>query len=666
MPSEQQPSDERISVRKVQTKTLWVASHDLVVTFLALLAAVALRGEPYEPRLSQETTVILAGSLAVLAVGIYWRFSLYAARWRFASLFDLFGIFKAVTVVAGCLLLADYLISPRLFDGGKFLGGRTIIIYWCVQMILLGGPRVAYRAYRSWHWTRRRGHALGTVVIGQVSDANGLVRLWEAGLATPLHIYGIISPVAHEVGQTLRGIPVWGTTDNIEVLVQEAGERGVAIQRAVFAPDMLRRTSLVEPLIGRLRRQGVTVVRLDIAHSSDLAQPARLHKVIDEDLLLRPLVEVEQTPLKAFVKGKRVVVTGGAGSIGAELSLRSAELGAARVLVLDNSEAALHAVLERAELSGEDEAHVVEGRLCDIRDRERMMELITEFAPDVVFHAAALKHVPHLEREVGEAVKTNVFGTVNAADAAIKAGAQSFVLISTDKATRPTSILGATKRIAELYVQALSSAPRAVTNDHAQTRLVAVRFGNVVGTAGSVIPRFRAQIEAGGPLTVTDPAMVRYFMTKREATDLLWTAARIEPPQDGGGQTAVLVLNMGQPVRIDELARRMIILAGLEPERDIDIVYSGIRPGERLTEFLFEDSEPKFDIGVRGIVAAQLSSPALARMREGMEALTTACAAGDTDLIRSEISRLVPEFTPAGTVVQLNQYRSRSSVPPAI
>ncbi len=155
-------------------------------------------------------------------------------------------------------------------------------------MILLGGPRVAYRAYRSWSRTQRRGTSLGTVVIGQVSDADGLVRLWEAGLASPLHIYGIISPVAHEVGQTLRGITVWGTTDNIELLVQEAGERGVTIQRAVFAPEMLRRPALVEPLMGRLRRQGIAVVRLDIAHTSDITQPARLHKVIDEDLCYVP------------------------------------------------------------------------------------------------------------------------------------------------------------------------------------------------------------------------------------------------------------------------------------------------------------------------------------------------------------------------------------------
>lgn len=639
-------------------KTLWVALHDLGVTFLALIAALALRGEPYEPALSQDARLLAAALFSLFAVAVYWFFSLYAARWRFASLFDLFGIFKAVTVVSIVILIADYLISPRLFEGGKFLGGRTIVIYWCVQVILLGGPRVAYRAYRSWQRHRRPDSKLGTLIIGQVSQAEGLVRLWEAGLAGPLHVYGIITPSPEEVGQTLRGISVWGTTDQVDVLVQEAVERGIVIQRAVFAPDLLKRAAFVEPLMGRLRRLGISVVRLDIAHSSDLTQPARLYKVIDEDLLLRPLVEVEEEPLKAYVKDKRVAVTGGAGSIGAELALRSAELGAAQVLVLDHSEAALHAVLERAELSGEDTRHIVEGRLCDVRDRDRLFNILEEFHPDVVFHAAALKHVPHLEREIDEAVRTNVFGTVHAADAAVHAGAEAFVLISTDKATRPTSILGATKRIAELYVQSLSSTPRPIRGEDRRTRLVAVRFGNVVGTAGSVIPRFRAQIEAGGPLTVTDPAMVRYFMTKREATDLLWTAARIDPPQREAGQSAVLVLNMGQPVRIDDLARRMIVLAGLEPDRDIKIVYSGIRPGERLSEYLFQETEAQFEIGLRGIVAAHLSSPSLPKMKEGLDNLASHILARDNDALRQEIRHLVPEFEPQATVITLKDYRS--------
>lgn len=649
-------------MRKFQLKTLWIALHDFSVTALALLVAFALRGEPLLPSLPDGLKLALICGFALTAVAIYGAFSLYAARWRFASLYDLFGIFKAVTLIAGLLLLADYLVTPRLLDGGKFIGGRTIVIYWCVQVILLGGPRVAYRAYRSWRKAPRHSGALGTLVIGQVSDADGIIRMWEAGLAGPLKIYGIISPNAREVGQTLRGVPVWGTTDHVEAVLQDAAERDLVIQRAVLAPDLLQRTNLAESLMGQLRRLGVSVVRLDIAHSTDLRQAARLHRVIDEDLLLRPLVEVEQEPLRAYVKGKRIIVTGGAGSIGAELALRSAELGAAAVLILDNAEPALHAVLERAELSEEDIGHLVEGRLCDIRDRQRLIDIISAFKPDIVFHAAALKHVPHLEREVGEAVRTNVFGTVNAADAAIAAGAEAFVLISTDKATKPTSILGATKRIAELYVQSLSSTPRVHKDGENRTRLVAVRFGNVVGTTGSVIPRFRAQIEAGGPVTVTDPAMVRYFMTKREATDLLWTAAWIDPPKRETGQSAVLVLNMGQPVRIDDLARRMITLAGLEPGRDIQIIYSGMRPGERLTEYLFVETEAQFDIGVRGIVAAHLSSPPLPRMREGLRTLVLGVETRDNDALREEISNLVPEFEPIRGIVRLENYRNSAQI----
>lgn len=644
-------------------KTVWVALHDLGVTFLALIAALALRGEPYEPSLSGHATLVVVGSLSVCAVAVYWSFSLYAMRWRFASLHDLFGIFKAVSLISVALLLADYLISPRFLEGSKFVGGRTIVIYWCVQVILLGGPRVAYRAYRNLTLRRKGDKALAAIIIGQASEADGLVRLWEAGLAGPLRIYGIVTPTPQEVGQTVRGISVWGTIDSIDAIIQDAAERAITIQRAVFAPEILKRTSVIEPLMGRLRRMGISVVRLDVAHSTDLAHPAKLLRVIDEDLLLRPLVEVEEEPLRAFVEGKRVVVTGGAGSIGAELAIRSAELGAAGVLILDHSEPALHAILERAELSDARIRETIEGRLCDVRDRNRLTNLLCDFRPDVVFHAAALKHVPHLEREVDEAVRTNVFGTVNAADAAIRAQAEAFVLISTDKATKPTSILGATKRLAELYVQSLASAPRPARFGEKRTRMVAVRFGNVVGTAGSVIPRFRAQIEAGGPVTVTDKAMVRYFMTKREATDLLWTAARIDPPQFDKGQSAVLVLNMGQPVRIDELARRMIILAGAEPDRDIQIVYSGIRPGERLTEYLFEESEPQFDTGIKGIVAAHLNSLSLPNMREGLATLAKGIESGSQEDLRHEISRLVPEFQPQRSVVRLDAYRTTEKRP---
>ncbi len=642
-------------------KKFWVAAHDYCVTLGALFAAIALRGEPPFPVYSGLGPLAPALVFAATAILVYKACDLYASRWRFASLYDLFGIFKAVSILTLILLSADYLVAPRLSEAGKLFGGRTLIIYWCVQMILLGGPRVAYRAYRGWRRSVIRNiDPLAAIVIGRASDAESVIRMAEAGLAGPIRVFGILSPTSSETGQSVRGISVWGALDHVEALVQDANERGIVVQRAIIAPDALNEGPQIEDLVGRFRRIGIPAIRLDVAYSTDMSRPAQLHAVIDEDLLIRPLVDVDEAPLRDFIAGKRVVVTGGGGSIGSELVLRSAMLGAAEVLVIDHSEAALHAILDAAELRFAPGPNVVTGRICDVRDRGRLMRILTEFTPDVVFHAAALKHVPHLEREVADAALTNVIGTVNAADAAIAAKAAVFVLISTDKATKPASILGATKRIAERYVQAIDAAPQLVGTAPRTTQLVSVRFGNVLGTAGSVVPRFRSQIEAGGPLTVTDPAMVRYFMTKKEATDLLWTAARITELRAKGAHSAVLVLNMGQPVRIDDLARRMIRLAGFEPDKSMKIIYTGKRPGERMAEQLFDEREPQFDLGIRGIVAAESQTMPFAAMQSFIAGLKAAAEAGDDEKVRALICELVPELRsqPQAMLVKIAQPRS--------
>jgi len=334
--------------------------------------------------------------------------------------------------------------------------------------------------------------------------------------------------------------------------------------------------------------------------------------------LLRPSVTIDYGKLDAFVRGKSIVVTGGGGSIGGEICERIVAFGAARLLILENSEPAMHAILEK--LVTKTVATEVEGRLSDVRDRDRIMRLIVDFAPDVVFHAAALKHVPILERDWPEAVKTNIFGSVNVADAAVSAGA-TMVMISTDKAIEPVSVLGATKRFAEMYCQSLDAdLARGHSGRRAAKRLISVRFGNVLASNGSVVPKFKAQIEAGGPVTVTHPEMVRYFMTIREACDLVITAAT-HALGPHASDTAVYVLNMGQPVKIVDLAERMIRLTGLEPGRDVEIVFSGIRPGERLNEILFAAEEPMTEIGIPGIVAAIPAAPSLFAMRNWLRAL---------------------------------------------
>jgi len=310
--------------------------------------------------------------------------------------------------------------------------------------------------------------------------------------------------------------------------------------------------------------------------------------------------------------------------------------------VIEHSEPALHAVLEA--LKGQQSEAKISGRIADVRDRERIMSLAAQFKPDIVFHAAALKHVPMLEQDWDEGIKTNVFGSINVADAAAAAGATAMVMISTDKAIEPVSVLGATKRLAEMYCQALDDEfSRRSSPGKPSMRLISVRFGNVLASNGSVVPKFKAQIEAGGPVTVTHPDMVRYFMTIREACDLVITSAS-HAIGKRNGDVSVYVLNMGQPVKIVDLAERIIRLSGLEPGRDIQIEFTGIRPGERLHEILFAREEETADVGIPGIVAAKPVRPPLDAIRAWVATLEQGVARGERAAIYNVLRDAVPEF----------------------
>ena len=391
----------------------------------------------------------------------------------------------------------------------------------------------------------------------------------------------------------------------------------------------------------RARRLGLVTSRLPSLDEG--GEALQLAPVNVEDLLLRPGVKIDYRRLEEFVRGKSIVVTGGGGSIGAEICDRVVTFGAVRLLVIENSEPALHAVLEM--LATKQPAALIEGRLADVRDRKRVFRVMSDFRPDIVFHAAALKHVPLLEQDWGEGVKTNVFGSVNVADAAVAAGAAAMVVISTDKAIEPVSVLGASKRFAEMYCQALDNdLSRRGGGQTRSMRLIAVRFGNVLASNGSVVPKFKAQIEAGGPVTVTHPDMVRYFMTIREACDLVVTAAS-HAVTAGHAGVAVYVLNMGQPVRIVDLAERIIRLSGLELGRDIEIKFIGVRPGERLHEILFAREEPIAPIGIEGIVAAKPVSPSLEAMRGWLAALEQGMAREDRSVIFGVLRDAVPDFS---------------------
>jgi O-antigen biosynthesis protein WbqV len=450
---------------------------------------------------------------------------------------------------------------------------------------------------------------------------------------------GILSPSIADRRQSIRGVPVVGGLDDLEQVVRDSQAGGTHIARLIFTPSALVAEAAPESTLMRARRLGLQTSRLPTL--SDGGEALQLAPVAVEDLLLRPSVTIDYSRLEQVVRGKSIIVTGGGGSIGAEICDRVVTFGAARLLVVEHSEVALYTILETLKAKGM--AAAIDGRIADVRDRERIMGLFADFGPDIVFHAAALKHVPLLERDWGEGVKTNVFGSVNVIDAAIAAGTGALVMISTDKAIEPVSVLGATKRLAEMYAQALDADITRRASGRAALRLIAVRFGNVLASNGSVVPKFKAQIEAGGPVTVTHPDMLRYFMTIREACDLVVTAAShaLGPER---ADVSVYVLNMGQPVRIMELAERMIRLSGLEPGTDVKIEITGKRPGERLNEILFAHNEPIVEIGIVGIVAAKPSIPSVDTMRGWLTTLEQGLARNDRSVIYEVLRDAVPDF----------------------
>jgi O-antigen biosynthesis protein WbqV len=375
--------------------------------------------------------------------------------------------------------------------------------------------------------------------------------------------------------------------------------------------------------------------------------PVALRPIEIEELLDRPQVPLDREGMARLVQGRRVLVTGAGGTIGGELARQVAALGPASLTLLDHGEYVLYEIdLELRERHPDVKRQAV---LADVRDETRIRRLFAEIRPELVFHAAALKHVPMVENDPLEGLLTNALGTRVVADAAREAGCSLMVFISTDKAVNPTSVMGASKRVAEMYCQARDRAARAGGG----MRLVTVRFGNVLGSTGSVVPLFRRQLERGGPLTVTHPDMRRYFMTVREAVGLVLQAAVVgatDPTnapkelREGG----IFVLDMGEPVKIVDLARRMIRLAGLRPDEDVEIRFTGLRPGEKLFEELFHGQEPPHPTAFPGLLVAVPRTTDAAEMAAAIDRIAALSEAGDRRGALADLSRLVPEFAPPG------------------
>ncbi len=626
----------------LNSRNLLIAIHDAVATTLAVLASFYLRfeGDLLADRLP--LLLLILPFFIVLSVVVCYVFNLTTTKWRFISLPDVLNILSAATTLTLALVVLDYIFVAPNVRGGFFFGKITIILFWFFEVFFLSGSRFAYRYFR---YTRALHHAreqdaARTLLIGRAADVEVLLRGIENGAVKRLWPVGLLSPSPADRGQLIRNVPVLGGLDDIEDIIRDFVRRNRPIARVVMAPSAFEPAAHPESILMRARRLGLIVSRLPSLESGDVP---RLTPVDVEDLLLRPSEKIDYTLLEALVKNKAIIVTGGGGSIGLEICERVVKFGAAKLLVIDNSEPALRTAMES--LAARATSATIEGRIANVRDRNRILQLMNEFKPNIVFHAAALKHVPILERDWSEAVKTNIFGSINIADAALHSGAAAMVMISTDKAIEPVSMLGLTKRFAEMYCQALDHDLTTQAGEKPRMRLISVRFGNVLASNGSVVPKFKAQIEAGGPVTVTHPDMVRYFMTIREACDLVITAAA-HALTSTRRDVSVYVLNMGQPVKIVDLAERMIRLSGLQPGQDIEIAFIGIRPGERLNEILFASEEPTIDIGIAGIMAAKPNEPPMRALRKWIEALGQATAEDDRAAIRIVLKDAVPEFGP--------------------
>jgi O-antigen biosynthesis protein WbqV len=510
-------------------------------------------------------------------------------------------------------------------------------------MALLGGPRFFYRLIKDRRFDLSNGNGLGqriaVLLVGAGDGAELFIRALRQTAESAYRIVGIVSERPDRVGRQIHGVEVLGTADDVAAAVEKLKAKGISPQRLVLTKDDMP-GARVRSLLAQADKLGMTLARLPrlTDFKSGVSDALEVRPVAVEDLLGRPQAVLDRAAMSRLIGGRRVLVTGAGGSIGAELVRQISDFRPAEIWLLDHAE---HALYTADRETGETHPDLPRRAfIADIRDRERLAGVFRAFRPELVFHAAALKHVPLVEENVIEGATTNVLGTVNVADLAIKGGVAAMVMISTDKAVNPTSVMGATKRIAESYCQALD-----IGGEARGTRFVTVRFGNVLGSAGSVVPLFQRQLAQGGPLTVTHPDMTRYFMTIREAVELVLQASALGA---GGGDVGrdgrIMVLDMGEPIRIMDLAEQMIRLAGLKPGRDVKIEIIGPRPGEKLTEEVFHGAEAPAPTGSPGLLLAAPRPGNLAELTPAISELAEACRRDDPERVLALIGKLVPEY----------------------
>jgi FlaA1/EpsC-like NDP-sugar epimerase len=571
-----------------------------------------------------------AGGLAVYtAVGLPLKaaavgaFRLHRRAWRWITVGDLLGVATAVAAVTAVLLFA----AVAGF-GGADVPRSVPLIEAVLAMLALGGMRMAMRVVHERRGRRLAAEGGRRVLVVGAGNAGALaVREMLRHPEAKLVPVGFLDDDAGKRRQRVAGRPVLGGLDNLAFVARLHGVDEVLIAIPSAEGDVVRR------VVRAAAEAGLKSRTLPPLHElvSGRLQISQLREVDVEDLLGRDAVRLDPGPIGAYVGGRTVLVTGAGGSIGSEIVRQIAPFGPARVVLLGRGENSVYGIdRELARTHPAVERHAV---ICDVRDGASLRAVFAEHRPDVVFHAAAHKHVPLMERNPEQAVFNNVGGTRNLAELAVEFGVERLVNVSTDKAVNPTNVMGASKRVAEMVV---SDAARQCGGG---CTMVSVRFGNVLGSRGSVVPLFREQIARGGPVTVTHPDMVRYFMTIPEAAQLVLQAGAFA---ESG---RVYVLDMGDPVRIADLARDLILLSGLEPGRDVDVVFSGTRPGEKLFEELLTAEEGTEPSHHEKIFVARKAPPS-GELGALLDRLFDAAREGTGADVRAAFRALVPTYRP--------------------
>ncbi len=615
--------------------------HDTTMAAASFLLSLYLRVGDEVFDYPAEFLLLGLSAFTAVAFAVLWRTGVHKAIWRYASLTDLLNIARTVTLVI-LVFLPVMFLTTRLAD----LPRSMVFINWFVLVSLLAGPRVLYRLLKDGRFDLRYDPAGDRRVPVLLAGAGDAAEMFIQATSRQRHadyrVVGVVDDSPSRIGRMIHGVEVMGALDRLPEVVARLEREGERPQRLVVSKPELSGPRL-RAQVDEADRLGLAIARLPRLTEFRSADPERIEirPIAIEDLLGRPQTVLDREAMQRLIAGRRVLVTGGGGTIGGELSRQIAELGPSHLTLTDSSEFNLYSIdLELGEHHG---ALSRRALLVDVRDRGRVMRVLAAERPELVFHAAALKHVPMVEADPAEGVLTNSIGTRNVAEACRAVGVRAMVLISTDKAVNPTNVMGATKRLAESYCQALDLVERAKAGG---TRFVTVRFGNVLGSTGSVVPLFQRQLAAGGPLTVTHPEITRYFMTVREAVELVLQASALGAGEAAHAEGKIFVLDMGEPVKIADLARQMIRLAGLRAGRDVEIVYTGLRPGEKLSEELFHAAEALAPTTAKGV---QLASPRtadhafLARAMDELEALAET---GDEPATLQLLQRLVGEFRP--------------------